>query len=333
MKYKGKIINDWGAVDFGNRDHVAKFIGAMNAFFRAPDRNPKLKAAIQAFATKGDFPAEVLQILQKFNVSTDYDLGYESIFDIRDFTGTNQSGFKILDVENGLTFSKVLTGEKVKVYKMGGAVSTISFDTYGGALGWSRTLIDDQQYWTMEDTAMAFRNKAYSSRAQAFYDLLDAVPASQDLAWQAVTPSGVPNTDKDYNAIRDANTIEKACETILLACKNKGYGITAKSQFVISAPIQLQGRINRALTYLAQAVQGSQKQVSYNVTAQFTMMQSSSSKYYVVLPKQKMKGGYRMDLTLYGDFDILAYTDLMAGYMRYGGGIGDINQIRRCATS
>lgn len=333
MKYKGKIIQDWGAVDFSNQDHVLKFRAAMNAFFKAPDRNPTLKAAIQAFATKGDFPAEVLQILQKFNVSTDYDLGYESIFDIKDFTGTTQSGFKILDVENGLTFSKVKNGEKVKVYKMGGSVATVSFDLYGGALGWSRTLLDDQQYWTMEDTAMAFRNKAYSSRAQAFYDLLDAVSSSQNLAWQAVTPAGVPNTDKDYEAIRDANTINKACETILLACKDKGYGITPNTQFVISAPIQLKGRITRALVYLQQAFQGSTKRVDYNVTAQFTMMQSASDKYYVVLPKQKMKGGYRMDLKLYGDFDILAYTDLMAGYMRYGGGIGDSNQIQRCSVA
>jgi len=208
-----------------------------------------LKAAIQAFATKGDFPAEVLQVLQKFNVGTDYDLGYESLFDIRDFTGTNQSGFEILDVENGLTFAKVKVGEHIKVFKMGGSKSTVSFDLYGGALGWSRTIFDDQQYWIAEDIAIAFRNKAYSSRAQAFYTLLDAVSSSQNLAWQVVTPSGVANTDKDYIAIRDANTIEKACETILLACKDKGYGVTAKSQFIYFCPIQLKGRINRAIDF------------------------------------------------------------------------------------
>lgn len=333
MKFKGKIINDWGAVDFSKAEHVAKFKAAMNAFFRAPEKNPVLKAAMQAFATKGDFPAEVLQVLQKFNVSTDYDLGYESLFDIRDFSGTNQSGFEILDVENGLAFSKVKVGEKIKVYKIGGSKATVSFDLYGGALGWSRTLFDDQQYWTMEDTAVAFRNKAYSSRAQAFYTLLDAVSSSQNLAWQAVTPSGVANTDKDYEAIRDINTINKACETILLACKDKGYGVTPNSQFVVSAPIQLKGRILRALAIMQQAFQGSEKRSVYNVVPQFTMMQSATDKYYVVLPKAKMKGGYRMDLTLYSDFDILSYMDTVAGYMRYGGGIGDINQIQRCATS
>jgi hypothetical protein len=34
-----------------------------------------------------------------------------------------------------------------------------------------------------------------------------------------------------------------------------------------------------------------------------------------------------MDLTLFDDFDILSYTDTVAGWMRHGGCIGDIDQI------
>jgi len=32
VKFKGKIINDWGAVDFSKAEHVVKFKAAMNAF-------------------------------------------------------------------------------------------------------------------------------------------------------------------------------------------------------------------------------------------------------------------------------------------------------------
>ena len=34
-----------------------------------------------------------------------------------------------------------------------------------------------------------------------------------------------------------------------------------------------------------------------------------------------------MDLTLFNDFDILSYTDTVAGWMRHGGCIGDLEQI------
>jgi len=320
---KGKIISDWKKVDFTNPTSRAKVVGALQHFMRMPDRDLTLKKAIQHFATKGDFPAEILQILEKFHATPDYDLGYEEIFDIRDFSGTNESGFKILSVESGLTFSKVLPGGKAKVYKMSGDVVTVGFDLYGGALGWLRTLIDDRQYWTLEDNAIAFRNKAYSSRAANFYALIEAV-TGKDVSWQAVTPASVAASNENYNAIRDVNTINAACLEILTALKDSGMGVNANSQFIILAPIALKSRLERAAKLL---------QLSFNIRIIYTLMLSSNSSYYVILPKGKMKGGYRMDLTIYDEFDILAYSDTMAGWMRYGGGIGDTDQVRKCATA
>jgi hypothetical protein len=40
-----------------------------------------------------------------------------------------------------------------------------------------------------------------------------------------------------------------------------------------------------------------------------------------------------MDLTIYDQFDILSYADTMAGWMRYGGAVGDTDQIARCAVA
>jgi len=333
---KGRIIQDWTKVDFKDRASRAKMVGAMQYFMKQPDaKDSPVRKAIQAFATKGDFPDEILQILEKFHAVPDYDLGYEQIFDIRDFGGTNASGFKIANVESGLTFGKVLAGEKAKVYKFSGTVSEVTFDLYGGGLSWDRVLIDDKQYWTLEDNAIAFRNKAYSSRAEAFYALIEAAGAASgnDQSWAAITPASVAATNENYNAIRDVNTINAACLAILTDLKDDGVGANANSQFVILAPVALKSRLERASKMLQQPVVGSGQHLSFNIRIVYTLMLASNSYYYVCYPKAKAKGGYRMDLTIYDQFDILAYADTMAGWMRYGGAIGDTDQIARCAVA
>jgi len=55
--------------------------------------------------------------------------------------------------------------------------------------------------------------------------------------------------------------------------------------------------------------------------------------YWVILPKKKMKAGYRMDLTTFTAFDMLSYTESAAGWMAFGGGIGDTDQLQRCNTA
>lgn len=322
---KGRIIKDWGKVDLANPEHVKKWAGAFQHFMRSGDpyRNKALKAALQQFTTKGDFPTEILQVLEKVHAVPDWDNGYEQIFDIRDFTGTNQSGFDILDVSSGLTFSKIAVGDKIKIYKMEGAKTSVTFDRYGGGLNWDRTWFDDRQYWQIEDTAIEFRNKAYQSRAANFYALIEAV--TNATTWQGVST--------DTQVARDIATIQAACLAIFTAVKNKGYGVNANSELVLLAPLALRDRINKALTQLNQAVAGSSKSILYNVRPVYTLMLSSNSYYYVCLPGKKSKGGYRMDLTLFNMFDPLSYADTTAGWMRYGGAIGDTDQIEKCSIA
>jgi hypothetical protein len=63
------------------------------------------------------------------------------------------------------------------------------------------------------------------------------------------------------------------------------------------------------------------------------MMLGAADKYYVILPKQKIKAGIRMNLEMWGEFDIMSRTDVAVGYMRFGGAIGDEEQIQRCSIS
>jgi len=355
----GNIVSDWalfekmGGIDNPKNAHMVR--GALNRFLVEPttapfkaaaqafagtgDVNVAKSALIQAFGMSGDFPDSVLQVLDKYRLTTYFDTGYEQVFNMLDMKSSNRNGFDILDVNSGLTFAKVEEGEKAKLFKMSGAKVSVTLDMYGGGLGWSRRLFDDREYWTIEDNAIYFRNKAYSSKAQDFYDLIDGIAATYDLAWQAVT-GAIPTTNENYVPIRDINTINQACENILLRLTGNangtddlGMGANPGSEFIILAPIQLKGRIARAMGMVQQPFAGSTTQLNYNVRPVYSMMLESATKFYVIYPRNKIKGANRMDLTIFSDFDIESYADIAVGWQRYGGGIGELKQLVRCSTS
>jgi len=328
----GKIIKDWSKVDFGTVEGRAKLQGAFQYFVSAMDTVPELKTAYQAFTTSGDFPSQTLDIIEKFHAVDDFDEGWRLIFDVRDYTGTKKSGFRILDVQSGLTFNLIKTGEKVKIKKISGSDETINFDLYGGALGWDKVWIADEEYWLMEDTALEFRNSEYKARAQAFYDLIDAIPAGQNLAWQSSPDTLVAGT-QGYLVSRDVATINKACENIIVDLKDANLGVNANSKFFLLYPIQLKSRIMRALDYLKQASSNSTKGVDYNIQPIATAMTSASDKYYVGIPGKKMKAGIRQNLTLSSFENVLAHTEGIAGFSRYAGVIGEVDQAQRCSVA
>lgn len=331
----GFIIDDWSKVNLHDRDQQKMVIGAIQHFCSAPE-TPEVRqilASAQYYTTKGDFPAEVNAVIERFKLEKSLDEGWRNIFDVIDFTGTKESGFDLYDVDDGIVFRKIGVGDKIRMEKVFGSKVSVSFDRYGGGLEYDQTWFDDSKFWAIEDNTRSFRNKHFDKRSQIFYNLIDAVPAAQDLAWEAVTPSNVANTNENYDAIRDANTINKACELILLDLKDSGLDVTAESQFILLAPIQLIGRIRRAMGVLNAGISAGLPALSYNVTPQFTLRLTDSAKYYVCLPGRKNKAGIRQELTILADFDILAYTNQIAGWARYGGAIGETNQFQRCATA
>ncbi len=329
---KGIIVKDWSKVNIADPAQRKLVMGAVQHFFNAPC-SPEVKAGFQAFATSGDFPATVLPLLRQYQLLDSYDMGYEQIFDIIDMTSSDRNGFELSEVEDGLAFAKVTEGAKAKIYKMSGTKQTITFDMYGAGLGWSRRLFDDKEYWTVEKNAIAFRNRWYKDMATNYYALIEAVAASQNITWQAVTPANLANTDANYNAIRDRNTINKAAETILLALRDSAISVTPQSEFIILAPIQLIGRIKRAMGLLNSGISGNLGGLNYNVRPIYTMMLNSATSYYVILPKQKIVGGNRMNLTVFDQFDPTSYSDIAVGWGRYGGAIGEVKQIQRCAIA
>ncbi len=284
---------------------------------------------LQEFGKPADFPASVLPIIEKFHKVPDYDNGFERIFDIRDFSGSKRNGFEIGTVTSGLSFEKATVGVPIQVYQMRGAKQTCYFDLYGGALSWSRLLFDDEDWWTIEDNAQEFVAKYYNRRAAAFYALVEAVGTAKGCcAWIAAPANCTGCTEISW---RDALTMNYMAMTILQACRNKGYGINEGNiSFIVLTPIQLRGRIRQALSLNLQPFVGSEKIVDYNFTQITSLMLTHPNRFYVILPKKKLKGGYRMDLTLFSDFDVLTYADVQAGWGRFGGCAADCDQIE-CA--
>ena len=342
--YKGDVISDWGLVNVNTVAGRRNIEGALNTFMQLPFKYPALKRQaqafartgehqpIQAFATKDDFPTSILPVLEKFNQTTHFDLGYEEVFNMKDMRNISRSSFDILDVTSGLAFNKVNIGDRAQLYKFSGGKTSVSVDLYGAGLHWSKILFDDKEYWTLEDNAIQFRNKAFSSKAQDFYDLIDAVGATYDQSWVAGKDAMSSGTE-GYTAQRDIATINTACVDIFVLLKDLGMSIGPNSEFIILAPIQLKGRINDALTNQFQAFVGSPQRLQYNVRAVYSNMLSSSTEYYVIFPKNKLIGATRLDLTVYADFNMTTYSELAVGWQRYGGSIAEPKQLVRCSTS
>jgi len=354
--YRGKIIKNWNKINWKklfdpqekDPQHQRAIMKALQFFLALPNAiipvqfaddkkflekwEKSDKAKMQYFATLNDFPATAKEVVEKYHELAVYDNGFEQIFNIRDFTGSRRDGFSIDTIRGGLSFRKMLTGEKLHVYQFEGEREFVYFDYYGGALGWDRKLFENQEWWTLEENAIEFRNEAYRIRSATFYALIEAVApkATGDIPFQPSPDALVPGVRGNI-AQRDAMTMNLAAQTILLNCQASGYGISAQNvNFIILAPIQLRGRIKRALGSTYDVMAGAPPIIDYNFTTVITTMLQNLTHYWVILPKKKMVGGDRMNLEIYGDFDMLSRTDAAAGWMAFAGAIGDPAQLERC---
>ena len=333
-----RIFNlDWETFDYKDVEQRKNLAGAMQYFAALPNKFVPSRFAktqefldahkkIQEFTMYSDGYAneKAIDVVEKFHLVTEYDNAYEQIFDVRDFSGTKASGFDVAGNVSGLTFREVKEGEKLKVYEAAADKYRCYFCYYGAALGWHRRLFEDGDWWTVEDNAIEFRNKAYSFRAGVFYALLEA--AADAVGCCSAVNSDCSDCTHDARSI--AESINFAAMSILLNVQNRGYNLNPQTtEFIVLTPLQLRGRVRQALGVVNQAFSESPRIVDYNFRMITSMMLTNANRVMVILPKRTIKAGYRMDLTLFDDFDMLSYTDTVAGWMRYGGCIGDLDQI------
>jgi hypothetical protein len=341
---KSRIFNlDWNDFQYRNPVHRKQLAGALQFFLSLPNKeippvfakcqefrkqHAELAGAIaklQEFTSPADFPQSILPVIEKYHILPTYDTGFEQVFDVRDFTASGRNGFTMHDVQAGLTFGRVKIGEKIKVYQMSGTKAECYFDFYGGALSWHRSLFDDREFWELEDNAIEFRNKAYLIRAQVFYALIEAAGDAKSSCIAITDPNC---TQCDAIARADATALNTAALTILRNVSGKGYGVDiGNTELIILAPPELRARLRQALAVNMQSFSGSPLIVDFRFRLVVSLMLQNQNRYYVILPKRKLKGGIRMDLSLFSDFDILSYSDVQAGWQRFGGCIGDMDQI------
>lgn len=340
---------DWAKFDMNNVDHRKKLTMQLKYFLAIPDMEPNPQFAhieefkeerknnqeiyqkIQEFTAASDFPTSILPIIQKYDQLTYYDNAYEQIFDTRDMSAQRRNGFDLLDIANNVQFNATPLGSKAKLYQMSGESSHVYFERYAGGLNWDRMLFDDEEYLTIESLAKAYRNAAYQARAAVFYALIEALPAAQNITWQA-SPDTLAAGTRGYLASRDAATMNLAAQTAILNVINRGYGVTPQNTtFIVLCPLQLRGRIKQALNVVYDTASPTQA-LDYKFQQVTTTMLTTTNVYYVIIPRNKWIAGYRMDLTTFTNFEILSYTDSQVGWMRYGGALGDTQQAQRCAT-
>lgn len=299
-----------------------------------PDALIKNDGLLQEFATKGDFPASVVpDILKKFQNLPTFDNGWQMIFDEIDFRSSRRNSFRLVDVDDSLQFNRIYApGEKAKIYQMNGSQVTVNFNQYAGGLGWSRLLIDDEEYWTIDNTTNSFRNVYFEFIASLHYTLIETT--TNLTAW-ALHPDGVATGTVGYRAGRDAETINQAAIAILNAVDGKGYNNATPTwaNFVILAPFELRKRIREAMSYRLQPFVESEPRMDFSFTLVTTAMLSATDVYYVILPKNKIISANRQDLTIFDSFDMLSYTDTMVGWFRRGLTIADTDQLEKCSTA
>jgi len=134
--------------------------------------------------------------------------------------------------------------------------------------------------------------------------------------------------------VRDFNTINLACSNIITRLRGKGMGVGMKSEFLVLVPHIHLARYNRAMgLYNAGLAGGAFAGVQYKTSLRYTICLDTTNVIYVILPKQKMMGGNRMNLTPYYKTDITTYSEMVVGWQRFGGAIGDITQLVRCAMA
>ena len=345
----GILIKDWSKFDYKNPKHQAQLMTslklriAMSATFPVSEftdpKHPKfhgetlrkhlletrevVRAAVQEFTTTGDFPTKALDVIEKFHLLANYDTGYESIYDVRDYTNSGQMGFRMMDVQSGMTFTEIPIGGKIKLKQMSGTQEFVFFDYYGGGLNWHRTLFENQDWWTLEDNAMAFINAANFRRASVHYQLLEAAMNAKTCL--TLQDPGCDNCDA--YAVALAKAINEAVTTIMLAVQNKAYGETMGTTFTILAPIQALEIVRSALNVRLQAFDGSSNIISFALQPIFTTMLATTTRIGVILPKIRIKSGNRLNLETFASFDMLTRSDAVAGWMGFGAAIGDLDQI------
>lgn len=242
------------------------------------------------------------------------DFGFEELFDLVDMRNSMQTSFDILDVNNLITFAEVKSGQRMKKYGVTDGKASVEKMIVAAALGIIDDWINYYQYWNLNQAAVEARSKYMAKMAADHYALIVAAAVAQAFS-----------TD-------DITTINNACASILSGCAAKGFTITGNEVFELRANINLKQRIEKAFALTFNSPNSDKNQLVHTLNRKYTTA-VAATEYYVALPGRKLKRGVWSDLAAETDRDILMRGTDVAYSGEYNAGVGEAQQIRKCALS
>jgi hypothetical protein len=296
-----------------NKDHRAAVRVALNEFLGQPDRDRRaLKARVQELTTAGDTDSwdSVVNAIDTFQTDVGLvDRNWALAFSEVDLRSVPKSSFDIVDVSSGLTFAKVRTGGRAKIFQVAGAVQNVKLDKYGGGIGFDQTWFDDQEYYKVQEQAADFRQKYANQERSVHYALITAVST-------AVTYT----TD-------DITTINLACATLIANNASALPQVHDGTTFILYSHPTLKARVMTALNAVVTDNPAAKKLV-FNVQPVFSTEIGSGYLGQMVAPGLKNKYGRRMDLQVFGEMDITMYAQTAVGWGRYGSYLNSAQVLR-----
>ena len=256
---------------------------------------------------------------------TEMDDGWKQIYTVHNeaeaAAQSNKSGFRVLNLESGITFAERLPGEAIKFGKITGSESWVTYKNFGGGVAIDRIFWDDADYIGIGDVLKAFRAAAYGEQADVMYALLTALSSGNNFS-----------TGSDLIA-----KLNGAAAAIIRALQGKDVSVNAGSTFLIVCAVEQLANVKAALATMsdvAMQTATSKTKLVFNFKVVATVRVPASgtgSGIYVGLPGGRSKAGIRQDLTLFGQFNITRYADDLAGFLRYNG-VLEADQWRRIPT-
>ena len=291
---------------------------ALQEWMHAPGRaSLSARGRLHEMMTVGDMNTTnnaARDYLDRFLVTPlEMDDGWRQIFTTHDeavaAAQANKSGFRVLELESGITFKERKPGEAVEFRGLKGSENWVLYKNFGGGLALDRIFWDDADYISIGDLVTAFRAAAYGEQSDNMYGLLTALGSGQNFS-----------TGADLIA-----KMNGAAAAILRAQQGKGIGVSANATFLVVHAVEQKANVLAALATLSDVAMQtslSKTKLVFNFKPLATTRvpaTGTGSGIYVGLPGGRNKAGIRQDLTLFGQFNIARYADDLAGFMRYAG--------------
>jgi len=351
-KRRAKYILSMPYLAYGNADlfpGIPKEMRAIQNFIRVDEQVNKegavcrklihdKEAIIQNITTGTDYPEFLTNLFKRIDIMEPFDNEWLWFYDWRPM---QSGGFDMALEEDNVTTHQTPPGQSVKYYGTSGSKYRVYAKWYSTGVAVDRRLLYDRDFYTIEKDLMRQKQASDRKKAEVAYTLIEAItagnyPAGRDIVWQAPDPTLMATSDSKYTMSRDAETLNKAAETLVEENKNRPGVLTNsdKTAFHVLVPHQLTKRINNALNYTVQEYAGSTKATgNYTFVLHTTTMLTSSTDYYVGIPKGETVGGSLLNFTRFSEFNKDLFADENAAWESNAFNLGNTEQFTRCKSA